>query len=279
MKKSIPKIIPLLIGKQLEIIALFSKKKANEKAFKLFCTPLKGRVKADQKEFLEKAKDRKIPIQGLEIQTYRWKGNGSTLLLIHGWDSNTYRWKTLIKKLQEDSYNIIALDAPAQGNSTGHLLNVVLYTDCVQTVIEAYQPEILIGHSVGGMTTVYNQYKYPNDTIQKLIVLGSPSELSLIMKGYQQTLGLSDHFMNALDQYFKIRFDMYYHEFSIAKFAKSVTQSGLIIHDRRDNIAPFAASQAIHKNWNNSQLMPTNGLGHSLHDDSVNTAILEFMKP
>ena len=52
--------------------------------------------------------------------TYRWLGKKETILLAHGWESNSFRWKDLIVKLDTAlDYNVIALDAPAHGRSSG----------------------------------------------------------------------------------------------------------------------------------------------------------------
>ncbi len=280
MKQLLKKWLPILIGKQITLVFLFSPKKAHNMAFRLFCKPLKGKVTPEQQEFLDDAKDLVILVNNLEIQTYRWGGdpNKETILLVHGWDSNSHRWKTIIPTFLEHGYTIVALDAPAQGNSSGKILNVPLYTECLEAVIKKYQPDHIVGHSVGGMTTIYHQYKYPNPDIKKLVVLGPPSELKLIMQGFQETLQLSDRFMQSLDQFFKDRFGFNYHEFSIAAFAGSLKQEGLVIHDRLDRIAPFAASKAIHRNWDNSKLKATKGYGHSLYHEDVNTAMLDFIK-
>ena len=141
-----------------------------------------------------------------------------------------------------------------------------------------YKPSTLIGYSVGGMTTIYHQKLHPNPLIKKLIILGPPSELSGIIKDYQKTLGLSDRFMKSWNMYFKENFGMYYDEFSIAKFSKTVQQKGLIIHDKQDAIAPYSASVAIHKNWANSKLVSTDGLGHSLYHSSVENSMIDFLK-
>ncbi len=280
MKKLLKKTIPILIGKQLEFVSFFSPKKAHNMAFRLFCKPLKGKASPEQQEFLGDAKDLIVHVENIEIQTYRWEGNPNkeTIILVHGWESNSHRWKTIIPTFLNKGYNIVALDAPAQGNSSGTILNVPLYTECLEAVIKVHQPDIVIGHSVGGMTTIFHQYKYPNPSIKKLAVLGPPSELSLIMKGFQSTLKLSDRFMHSLNQFFKDRFGFFYHEFSIAAFAADIQQDGLIIHDRLDRIAPFAASKAIHKNWKNSKLIATKGFGHSLYHPDVNATLLEFIE-
>ena len=113
------------------------------------------------------------------------------ILLVHGWESNTHRWKYLIEKLHLKNFNIIAFDAPAHGFSSGKLFNIPLYAECLQKIIELYRPNHIIAHSVGGMTSIFHQYKYPNLEIEKLIVLAPPSEMSIIMRGYQKTLNLT----------------------------------------------------------------------------------------
>ena len=89
------------------------------------------------------------------IQTYQWKGEKQTILLAHGWESNTYRWKSLINKLHQNGHHIIALDAPAHGQSSGTQFNAILYSEFINVVASHYQPTVIVGHSVGGMATVF----------------------------------------------------------------------------------------------------------------------------
>lgn len=244
----------------------------------MFCTPRKGRILPEQEDFLEDAEDEIIPIDNLEIQTYRWSNLGETILMVHGWESNAHRWKTITQKLHKKGYNVIAFDAPAHGNSSGKILNVPLYTKCLQKIIELYRPNHIIGHSVGGMTTIFHQYSYPGTEIEKLVILAPPSELSRIMKGYQETLKLSPKFMNALNLYFKDKHDFSFEEFSVARFAKNLTHKGLLIHDINDDIAPYNEAQAIGNNWNNVEFITTKDFGHSLFFEEVDTMIIDFLK-
>ncbi len=278
MKKILNKYIPRVFGFYFNISVHFSKKKISEKAFKLFCTPRKGKVLKQQKAFLSDAKDDILETNGLSIQTYRWKGNGSTVLLMHGWESNTFRWRDFIPKLQAEDYNIIAMDAPAHGNSTGKLLTLPLYAACAQAVIELYAPKYIIGHSFGGMTMVYNQHKFPNTTIEKLVSLAAPSELSDFMRQYKLILGASSKLMNGMEQYFIETYGLKFKEFSSPKFIQSNTKKGLLIHDELDAIAPIWSSEQVHSNWENSVFIKTKGLGHSLHQDKVRNQVIEFLK-
>ncbi|MBQ4805048.1 alpha/beta hydrolase [Aquimarina sp. MMG015] len=278
MKETLKKYIPIFIGKRLLLLFFFNKKKALRKAYILFSTPLKGKILADQEYFLEEAEDEIISVKDRFLQTYRWPNMGETVLMVHGWDSNSHRWKTLIEKLHQQNYNVIAFDAPAHGNSSGKTLSVPFYAECLQKMIELYRPNYVIGHSVGGMTTVFHQFKYPNLEIEKLIVLAPPTELSVIMEGYQKTLKLSDKFMKALSHYFKEKFGFHFEEFSIAEFAKNLTHPGLLIHDKYDEIAPYTGTEKISKNWTKAKFITTENFGHSLFFDEVDDMIIHFLK-
>ncbi|ADV47917.1 alpha/beta hydrolase [Cellulophaga sp. E16_2] len=278
MKKALNKYIPLFYGSYFNSLALVSKEKAAQKAFELFCTPRKGCILEHQKEFLNPAKSEIISAEGVQLQTYKWQGKKETVLLLHGWESNVFRWRNLIGYLQNEDYNVIAFDAPGQGNSSGNILNVPLYTLCAEKIIATYNPKIIIGHSMGGMTVMYNEYKHPNNSIQKIVSLGSPSELSEIVTDYQNLLKFNSTVKNSLNNYFKRQFKFTIEEFSIAKFSKKITKKGLIIHDEFDKIAPYTSAEQIHRNWKNSRLIKTEGLGHSLHQEVVNEEIIAFLK-
>lgn len=278
MKKLIGSLLPKIFGTYFNIAVCFSPKKIARKAFLLFCTPRKGRVLAEQKSFLVNAKDHLIDFDENTLQTYRWHGKGPTVLLMHGWESNTFRWRNLIAELQKENYNIVAFDAPAHGYSSGGILHVPIYADAAQKVIKTYNPTFIIGHSVGGMTMVYNHYKYNNPNIKKMVSLGAPSELSDFMRQYRSILGLSAYMMTQLESYFVRTLHFKFSDFSCSLFAKSITIPGLIIHDELDAIAPFWCSEQVHAAWKNSTLISTKGLGHSLHQDKVRQHIIDFLK-
>lgn len=251
--------------------------KAIHKAFKLFCTPRGGFVKPHQKDYLNAHKSEQIQYKKIKIQTYRWKGQGPKVLLLHGWDSHTFRWKDLIKHLQSKDYDITAFDAPAQGLSEGNLLSVPIYNEVLEIMLDKYKPEILIGHSMGGMTAVFNQHLKKNPNIRKMVLLGAPSDLKRIMDGFQKILALSDRFMKAVEEYFKKRYGYGFAEFSTQDFAKNVNIPALIIHDKYDKIVPFTEAEDIHSALINSELMITEGAGHSLHKSKIYKRVLEFI--
>lgn len=271
------KLIPYLFGFYFNMLELLSKKKVAKKAFNLFCTIRKGKVLPQQIDFLNTAKYELLNIAMHSIQTYHWPGTNDTILLIHGWESNSFRWRNLVEKLKEKDFNIIAFDAPAHGHSSGQRLNVPLYAEVLQHLIERHKPESLVGHSVGGMTILYNEHKNENVAVEKIVTVSSPSEFYELMEHYQKLLKLNNRVMNALDSYIFNRFGFHIREFSTSEYVKNNTTAGLLFHDRLDKITPYHASQKVHANWKNSKFISTKGFGHSMHQDEVNEQIIDFL--
>jgi pimeloyl-ACP methyl ester carboxylesterase len=278
MKKLLGIIIPRLYGIYFNILALLSRKLAAEKAFTLFCTPRKGKVLEVQRDFLNAARHINIEVGGMHLQTYQWPGKRETVLLLHGWESNSFRWRKLIGHLRDADFNILAFDAPAHGGSQGEILNVPLYAECTDLIVREFEPEYIVAHSVGGMAAVYHQYQYGRRNIEKLVTIGSPSELNEIMNHYQKILRFNKRVLRALDHYFQNHFGFGIEDFSTSKFASELQLKGLLIHDEFDQIAPVSSSERVHANWENSRLIITRGLGHSLHQKEVNQQIIDFLK-
>lgn len=278
MKKTMQKFLPKLVGFKLNSLFLLHPEAATSQVFQLLCMPRRGKIKPEQEAFLNSAKNGKVTVEDTSLQTYFWKGKKETILLLHGWESNTFRWKELIEKLQAEDYTIVAFDAPAHGDSDGKLFNVPLYSKCVDKLIEKNRPTHIIGHSVGALTMIYQQHLSPTTGLKKMVLLGPPSELSLIMKDFQKILHLTPRFMLAVEKLFHTKFGFTFEEFSAAEFSKTLKQQGLLIHDIYDKIAPVSASKTIHANWANSKLILTEGAGHSLNNDAIHTEILQFLK-
>ncbi len=278
VKRIIQSFLPRFIGFRLKALYAIQPEKAIYKAFLLFCTPRGGFVKPHQKDYLQAHKAEKISYKKINIQTYRWPGKGQKVLLLHGWDSNSCRWKDLIVKLKKLDLDIMAFDAPAQGNSEGNLLNAVMYEEVVQKAQESFRPEIVIGHSMGGMTCVFNHSKHNNANVKKFVLLGAPSELQRIMDGFQKILRLSDKFMVAVEAYFVKRYGYQFSDFHLKHFGTSVKVPTLIIHDKYDKVVPVKEAHEINEIINDSKLVITEGAGHSLNKERVFKEIISFIQ-
>lgn len=279
MHPGIQKIITKAIGSYINFLALVAPKKAAVKAFELFSRPRKGKIGTHHEAFLNPARKEKVTLDRLKLQVYIWPGSSNkTVLLVHGWESHSHRYKSLIEKFQEQKYTVLAFDAPGHGYSEGQNLYVPLYHDAMEVMKSKYKPDYIIGHSIGGMTAIYNQYKNPDPKVQRLVILGAPDKLEDLLRGYQKLLGLSTKSMKSLDNYLEERFGFIQSDFSSSEFAKRINIPGLIIHDKADTITPAYGSEEIHKNWENSALILTRGLNHSLYNKKIDELILNFLE-
>lgn len=277
MKKIIKRNLPKIIGTSLNTISFIAPKYATLKALDIFMTPRKGKILEKQNEFLNTAKQIKLNLNDTSIQTYHWPGEGKTILLAHGWESNSYRWKVLKNKLEAYNYNIVALDAPAHGQSGGTKFNAILYSEFINVVANHFKPSIIIGHSVGGMASVFFQHNHQLKSLEKLVLLGAPSEFTKIFKSYVKMLKYNSKIEKGLNKIVEERFDNETAYFSSANFTKKIETEGLIIHDKQDKVIGYDEAKLIARNYKNSTLKTTEGFGHGLKDDSIDDAIINFI--
>jgi pimeloyl-ACP methyl ester carboxylesterase len=65
--------------------------------------------------------------------------------------------------------------------------------------------------------------------------------------------------------------------FQMKEFAKTLTQTGLIIHDTEDKEAPYKNALSLNEAWKNSKLITTTGLGHNLKSKELVEEVARFV--
>lgn len=278
MPQFITKIIARLLGATINLLGYIAPGKSVALAYRYFSRPLYGRLKRnDLPIILREAQAETIFYNGSNFQAYLWPGNEIKVLLVHGWESNASRWKLLISYLRKAGCTIIALDAPAHGLSDGDEFTIPKYAEYVNVMVQKYKPNHIVGHSLGGATTLFFQSHYPNPYVEKLVVLGAPSELGIILNNYRKTLGLSKRVYELLRTHCTTRFGITEEAFSAAAFARKIDIPGLLIHDREDETVNFTEGQRIADSYTNATFIATRGMGHRLHDDGLYQRIYAFL--
>ena len=269
--------IAKLIGAIINLIGFFAPKTAGTMALKLFSTPKRIDYKELQLDFLGTAYKEELHYEGLPLMTYRWLGKKETVLLAHGWESNSFRWKSLIERLKKLDYTIVSLDAPAHGRSGGSQFNALLYAECINVVAKRFKANVIVGHSVGGMSAAFFMHKYQMPSVEKLVLLGAPSNFVGVFKRYTDMMGYSTKVINALNHLIFERFNQHPDYFNVAKFSSEIQAEGLIVHDENDRIIPYSDARDFSNYYKKSKLITTNGLGHGLRNDEVNEHIISFI--
>lgn len=264
-------------GLVVNSISVMKPQKAGSIAYNLFSNPRDGKLQA-YSNFLTKAEKEIISYKTHKIQTYHWKGEKATVLLIHGWESNSNRWQGMIQYLKKKKYNIVSLDAPGQGMSSGKEFNAVLYAEFVNEVALKFKPTFLVGHSLGGMTMFFAQSKYQFPFVKKIVGLGSPNKFHRITKNYKQMLSLNNRTYNEYLKTFVDKFNIDTTYFNSETFIENIQQPVLIIHDKQDAIVPYNdAVQIVTKNPK-VQFITTENLGHSLFSNQVYKQVVSFLE-
>lgn len=269
---------PKGFGQYMNFLSIVAPSKAGEIAFKIFCTPRKGKTfNRGQAKIIAQAEQERLPLHDFELQTYLWQKeeNQEKVLLVHGWDSNAARWRPVINSLRSAGYTVIAFDAPAHGKSGNDIINGVLYAEALEKVAQRFQPNYVVGHSFGGLAAGNYFANYDAVSIKRLILMATPSKLSRVLHDYYKLINLKKRGQRAIDKYFKKEFGFEVDYFSIEDFAKKIKLPGLVIHDRLDETTPFQEGEAIHQNWEGSDFFVVEGIGHSLQNRMVYKRLLE----
>lgn len=266
------------LGTYLNLLSHVCPEKGHPLAYAFFSQPRKGRLTKEKLPLLlQQAQHETHACKQQQFQTYTWKGNEEVILLVHGWESNTNRWAALLKQLLPTRKTIIALDGPAHGLSDGVEFNVPLYAEFIHVVCQKFRPNAIIGHSIGATAAAYYQFKYPGHPLQKLVLLGAPCDFSVIVQNYVNILSLNAKIHEYIRAYTKARFKIAVEDFSASVFLKDCTIPGLIAHDKDDDAVLFTEGEKLAAAWKTAQFIPTNKLGHSMHDAQLYEKVIAFL--
>lgn len=279
MKKLSYFIATKMIGLYLNCLSYLNADRARRKAYALFSRPRKGRLKKDRlPRTLMYSMQEQFEYKKETVQTYRWDGDETIILLAHGWESNSSRWKKLLIQLKPLGHTIIAVDAPAHGLSSGKEFNAPKYAEFLKIVSKKYPPKVLIGHSIGGAALAFYLTKYEHPTVEKVILLGAPSEFKLLSDNFISLLSLNNRIKRRLEAYYREKFNIAIEDFAGHKFATTFTQKAFIAHDSKDRIVPVTEGRKYAETWKQAEYYETRGLGHSMHDTGLYQEIIRFIQ-
>ncbi|MBI2723304.1 MAG: alpha/beta fold hydrolase [Bacteroidetes bacterium] len=108
---------------------------------------------------------------------YREFGQGQPLIILHGLFGQSDNWNTLAKLLGEQGFNVFAVDQRNHGLSpqSEDWNYEVMAADLKEFIDEhSLKDPILLGHSMGGKTVMFFEFKFPNIASKIIIADISP---------------------------------------------------------------------------------------------------------
>lgn len=235
-------------------------------AYKLFSTP-RFRAKHKKKDDLLREAEKERFTHGSEsLQTYSWgPKTGKLVLLVHGWESRATALRAFVPGLVEAGFRVKAIDLPGHGSSSGKQTNMRHSADFVEAFIRAQQEELhsIVAHSMGCGATVFALSRMPDLQFQRLVLIGFPAKIDQVFQRFYAFLKLPSTVVRSLEAHIQEQFEEDVFEIDTREYGKVVeVERILLIHDKQDEIIPFAESRYILEAWDNAELAVTDGFGH-----------------
>jgi len=270
------------ISTKIKLLALFSKHKAAEKIFELFCTPF---IKPGKNipALFSTAEAISIQLKGKVINGYCWnRGKGKRVMILHGFSSSAYKFQSYISVLANKGYEVLAFNAQAHGNSEGKTVNVLEYSELIEAVVKKMgMPDGFMAHSFGGIALCLALENITHSCNTKVVLIAPATETTTAADGAFKILNINGTAIrSAFD---KVIFDKSGHStnwFSIRRAMNQIQAAVLWAHDENDEITPLQDALKVKEdNHPNIRFMITSGLGHRniYHSNEVKNAVFKFL--
>jgi pimeloyl-ACP methyl ester carboxylesterase len=282
----LPHVTPALLARVsavIRILQALSPRLAARLAFWMFLKPQRRALAQSDSAFMAGARLHGIRVGDDRVQVYEWGAGTRTVLIVHGWGSRAARFAPLAAMLVERGWRVLALDAPGHGLSPGRSSSLPQFMAAMDAVVKSVGPvHALIGHSLGALAIVCARSGSTPDwfgALQKVVLVSMPSGAPFLVQAFHGMFGIKPATANHLQELFRRRFGSDPAFFIAAPDAAISRLPTLVVHDREDDIVPFAHGQALLPAFRNARLLTTQGLGHSAltRDTGTMLAISDFL--
>lgn len=282
--RALPGLSPAMrrrLQRLFRLLSALSPRLAGRLALRLFVTPPRRRLDAVDAPVVARAKPLRISIGTHELQAYEWGDAPRAVLLLHGWGSHAPRFGGFVDPLLAAGFRVVAVDAPAHGKSTGRQSNLALFREALARALVERGPVCgIVAHSMGAAATVWQLAQYPHPGMRAIALVAMPGDVAYMMDSFAGALGLDDRVRAALRERFTQQYGRPPEAFSAHAIADQLGVPVLVVHDRDDDVAPFAHAEALLGRLRQGELRATSGLAHSgpLRDAETIEAIVGFLR-
>ena len=279
--KTAQKIVIAFIRFKLAFYAAFSTKKAGAYALKLFLTPVRNVPKKIPSIFKE-AEKITMKLSPYELVGYRWNHpQTKKVMILHGFSSTIMKFDHFVKPLIKQEYEVIAIDAPAHGKSSGKQLSVFDYKAMIQKAYESFGPiDAFIAHSFGGLALSLFLKDLPDHENIKAALIAPATETNTAIQTFCRFLHIDENIKSEMEKLIAEKSGFNAADISISKAAPHIKAKILWIHDEDDEITPWSDAEKVQQiHLPNFKFMLTKELGHRkiYRDNKVKKAVFEFL--
>ena len=269
---------------------------AGRLAFRLFCLTPSRRPKSEKARATEEegrlrlagAEQMPFPVGRKTVMAYRFNGEGAPgrprYLVVHGWGSNAAYISALAAGLAEGGAEVVVLDFPGHGGSSGRMLHIRLAVDTIAEAEKRFGPfDAAVGHSFGGASLVLAAGRVMRNagtfSPGKLAVIGSPSQVRWLFDGFSRMVGLSAQVKSRLIAHAETVAGARLDDIDGVPVIKSLGMPLLVVHAEEDKEVD-AAHARRYERLPSVRFLWANGLGHRriVSSPEVIDAIRSFLE-
>ncbi len=260
--------INLFTKLHFRILEKTSPKTAARKALNLWLTPPQYRPGTEEKLCLQNAEARRVLFKESVYQNsletyytlYTW-GKGPAVLLVHDWGGSAAQVAPMAQAISDAGFQAIAFDALAHGDSPGQRTDITELIEVILDICNRYNDlHAMCGFSLGALAAVMALQR--SARAEKLVVAASAASVDYYLKRFTHTIEVSRQTMGRISTLINTRLKRNIKDFSIINILPTLNISGLILHDKHDDIVSHLEAVALSKLWPMSKLHLTEGLGH-----------------
>lgn len=272
------KLSETLVPAAFRVGAVIAPAATGRAAYALFCRPPSGPQDSGTQRLIEKlgplfarAQGHRVAHQDGVVQAYHWRADTreprGRVLLVHGWTGRAMVMGLFVEPLLKAGFDVVAMDLPGHGLSTGKRLNMPIGARAVQAVDAALGPiTAAIAHSFGGPVVALAAEGGPPLTgamaVDKLVLIAAPNKLTAMTAAFATRNRLPPHVHAALDATISRAAERPIETVETGILLRRADKPALIIHDEGDDDVPFDRAETICDTAPKATLMRTTGLGH-----------------
>jgi pimeloyl-ACP methyl ester carboxylesterase len=195
------------------------------------------------------------------------RGATKRVLLVHGWGSRSDYLATMIEGLLTGGAEVVALDWPGHGASPGRTLTMPAAVRAIDAAWRHFGGfDVAVGHSFGGASLACAAgglvCDVPPHIAKSMVLIGAPSEMTWLFKGFGKLLHLSAKAQGALEGMVVQLSGRRIEDFDAARILGVLTVPTLVIHAEDDKEVSADHARRYAAAGSNVELHWANGFGH-----------------
>ena len=234
-------------------------------AVRLFLTPVRSPYKREELDIIKTYQLSELTIQGKKVIYYS-KGEGPTLLLVHGWSGRAMQFRKMAAFLIKEGFKVVLIDAPGHGLSEGKRSTIFQFAEAFEAVQKKEgNIKAVIAHSLGAAAVSYSASM--GNVIPPFVVLGAPVIAHDILQSFSDTINASSLVHEAIREAAIDVYNKAFDDVSMQETFKHVNGPVLSLHGKKDRDVPLTHQAYLIK------LNPN--IDHRIYDDLGHRSILK----